>query len=156
MTEQLITYPTAQLAKEKGFIELTDTYWEYYEFNGKVFGPTAVPLEGMDNLEQRIPAEIREDVAKQRGWHLTRYTNQSLPPWMVSRPSQDLLERWLREKHGILAGVMALYSILGLPDKYEVQIRDRTSPVVTTVKECYETFELAREAALYHALTLLP
>jgi len=111
MTEELITYPTAILARKKGFDEPCRQGWEYYEFNGKIYGPKEISAEGNNyappnemyyeyarNLDEptRNALGLAEKVFK-----LPSFKNLLLPPWLYARPTQDLLERWLREVHGI-------------------------------------------------------
>lgn len=72
MKEQLISFETAKLAKEKGFdIEVLNAY----RSDGSIFSGA----EGEDN-----------DIYNHNLWDF------------YSAPTQSLLQRWLREKHNIL------------------------------------------------------
>ena len=71
MKEQLITFDTAKLAKEKGFDELT----KYIYFNGELSGLT------LDDYNYLGDKKLRKNV--------------------LSAPTQSLLQKWLREKHNI-------------------------------------------------------
>lgn len=74
-------------------------------------------------------------------------------------PTQDLLERWLREKHNLVLQIGTF--IIGDNWKtgyifYRVERINAASDRGPEVQSQFETYEFAREAALYHALTLLP
>lgn len=71
--EELITYPTAKLAKEKGFD------WECLFL-----------LSPKYHSEKPLECE---------------WENWNKTPHLISLPTQSLLQKWLREKHGILAYV---------------------------------------------------
>lgn len=71
MKEQLISFDTAKLAKEKGFDFKTE---DFFQYNEKTFG-------------------VREESG------LPRYYADGCS--QCSRPTQSLLETWLFEKHNI-------------------------------------------------------
>lgn len=143
MTEELVTFETAKLAREKGFDEVCRDVW--HNWNGEwltskdLFAP---------NPHNFLPFEVKKIYEELTHYKPTK--NSTLPPNIIVRPTQDLLERWLREMHGIYPSVSP-----GLE-------MDSFNAVVCKVKEMavisvrHETYELAREAALLHALNLLP
>lgn len=69
MEDQLISFETAKLAKEKGFEEKTKTW---YNFSGL----------SVSGEQSQYPSN-----------------DKRFPSY--SRPTQSLLQRWLREKHRI-------------------------------------------------------
>lgn len=78
MTDQLISFEIAKLAKEKGFTEKVRFY--YYDNKIKPFI--------MDSLEHNtIP------------WGEQNYNAEN--PIYFSAPTQSLLQKWLREVHNI-------------------------------------------------------
>lgn len=157
MTEELITFETAKLAKEKGFDEECMSSFEWYITQGKEFGPIAHSRPLVDFRE--MDAGLWEAAQKRPGLYNPIYNpikNSTSKPWLYCRPSQDLLERWLRENHGILAGVLPCYSAHGHPDKYEPAVKSKTTVITHTTLEQFDTYERARETALLIALTLLP
>lgn len=82
MKDQLVSFETAKLAKEKGFDLLT----EYYYYNGK------------------------EGYATKQGINKARPLNRNIYDFQYTAPTQSLLQKWLREKHKIEFGIEALYN----------------------------------------------
>lgn len=76
MREQLISFETAKLAKEKGFDEPTATY-----YNGSK----------MLDMYGSYAASYSEN-----------YRNSSIKEKRCSAPTQSLFQKWLREKHDII------------------------------------------------------
>lgn len=160
MTEQLCDFPTCKLAREKGFDAGCRHAWEWYEYGGQVYGPTAIAWDRL-RIHVFSPQE-RAYMDDQKYLQLTAmrnqipslFSNRFLPPWLFARPTQDLLERWLREVHRIVitiryfVGPGYYYADLGILTKALGQDGVPGAPFVT--------FELAREAAINYALTLLP
>lgn len=94
MTEELVSLATSLLAKEKGFDEVCSNVWHYW---GESWH------EGRDifahSPDKPLPLEIKamyDDLLK-----YSPTKNSTLPPHIIARPTQDLLERWLREEKGI-------------------------------------------------------
>lgn len=78
---------------------------------------------------------------------------------LIARPTQDLLERWLREVHHLWLEIDTF--IIGDNWKtgfifHRVQRINSNLEDGPEIRDSYETYELAREAALQHALKLLP
>ena len=147
MKEELISFETAKLAKEEGFDEMCS-----YLFND--FG-------------RELPKQDRE----------TKNTSPNISGIaLVSRPTQSLLQRWLREVHNIeievrydndMDGMYWEYIISGLPDTEMItkvnnkemgqdgdlylqkQSLDRSEVVYNN------TYEEALEAGLNEALNLI-
>jgi hypothetical protein len=71
MQEQLITFETAKLAKEKGFTELCDARW------------------------------YKEPCAKWKDSKKGAVQCNNSDKSSISRPTQSLLQKWLREVYGI-------------------------------------------------------
>ncbi len=130
MTDQLISFETAKLAKEKGFnIPCTDYFLEgHYVSNQKY-----VPLGLYVTVNQlRI--------------NRNKYTNN-----IYSAPTQSLLQKWLREEHSI--------DIIIEPNANEIQkyycwrIRKNMEPAKWG--NVTNTFEEALEAGLQQTLKLI-
>jgi hypothetical protein len=157
MTEELITFETAKLAKKKGFDEACRFAWEWYKNDGKEYGPTAVPNADIPDLSI-MPRWQQTIMAERRGLvHHYGIINSHLPQWLFARPTQDLLERWLREKQGLMPGQIPIVDngrvksfLAVVPKLNHIVLNDKINQTE------YTTFELAREAAIYHALTLIP
>lgn len=72
MKEQLVTYETAKVAKEKGFKDYSRSGW-HYDGNGY-----------LDNTNE-----------------LTTWNDHPASSFMCDAPTQSLLQKWLREEHDI-------------------------------------------------------
>lgn len=139
MQDELITFETAKLAKEKGFEE----YVEYYFLNeGEKHtqsGSTNFNYKGTLN-----PIRIWEG-------NNTYY----------SRPTQSLLQRWLREKCGKHVQIIAEYYDNGINWNWQVlwSNKDFVNPYDGTGlygdNGEYTTYEQALEAGLQEALKLI-
>lgn len=153
MTEELVTFETAKLAREKGFDAVCGNLWMKtdaapQEINAPKDEEMIGSFVALYIKYAGNPEAFMAKVSKMGKTHPLH--NSGLPPVMFCRPTQDLLERWLREAHGIYPSVSPGIEM------------DSFNAVVSKVKEMavisvqHETYELAREAALQHALKLLP
>jgi len=84
MKDELISFETAKLAKEKGFDELCYSLYKNEKLYSGPFGTTIV-----NNLYG-----IRPSVSKFSNSDLKKSNEQS-----IAAPTQSLLQRWLREVH---------------------------------------------------------
>jgi len=123
MKEQLISLPTAILAKEKGYN--WESIWMY------------TPDGEMQNLIG-----------------ISSYQLENKHKWLYA-PSQSLLQRWLREKHGIHIGIRRMVW------NGQIEYNDFVYPsgsekhTDTTLGNEFDTFEDALENALQEALKLI-
>jgi hypothetical protein len=119
MKEQLISFETAKLAKEKGFTEIQDTFFD------------AITEKG----ENGFNPSSRRDIERQ-------FNNE-----LFFRPTQSLLQKWLREYHGIIV-------LVGYYDDDEKQwfYSFPLKPRELQEDEYYDTYEEALEAGLQTAL----
>lgn len=129
MKDELITFETAALAKEKGFdVPVTDAY---LKDSGELYD------------EEDCPEK----------------ENQNLYPNGVSAPTQYLLQRWLREEKGIAVDVYTDLSLIKKGFKYRCDlialfVIDCDSRTLNLGKE-FTTYEQALEAGLQKALKLI-
>lgn len=151
MTEELVTFETAKLAREKGFDEVCRDVW--HNWNGEwltskdLFAP---------NPHNFLPFEVKKIYEELTHYKPTK--NSTLPPNIIVRPTQDLLERWLREMHNYYMQVetgIGGYNYLAIEGKTGAVLYDSSMRFSGDVLY-FDTYELAREAALLHALNLLP
>ncbi len=157
MTEQLIDFKTAVLARKKGFDEPCRNNW--WDIGGK-----GMPINPHDDNE--LVGSILSMFVKHKG-DFTWFTKklERLPKLLknsinhedvYSRPTQDLLERWFREKHGIIPGQYVVQDkgqVIGYAAvAFEMEKVNPSQPLDKTI---YASFEEAREASLQHALNLL-
>ena len=144
MEEQLIEFSTAKLAKEKGFNE--PVYYHYSEN----------PVNNLEILYK--PDDPRADQC----WVLTNYNDNKFLFKKYSVPTQNLLQRWLREVHFIHINVSPTddnegnnpvkwtYSYIS---RYDNAIHDDAFSMITD--ELFDTYEQALEEGLYEGLQLI-
>jgi hypothetical protein len=154
MKEQYITFETAKLAKEKGFM------WKHVTFRKMTPGELADPKN-----ERVVKMGVKEapiwdgDVETGReGAPCYNAEGKEIYPNKYNprnphypRPTQSLLHRWLREKH-------KLYIAVGKAVAGWVYAIDSTGggEIHYNEERTYPTYELATEAALQEALNSLP
>ena len=125
MTEQLISFETAKLAKEKGFNIPT-----LYGCNEKG------ELQEYFTYESYSPGEPE-----------VRITD-FIKEWEYQLPTQSFLQKWLREKHNIHLIAYKNINIDGYDWCYI------TTDGITNINS-YKTYEEALEAGLQEALKLI-
>ena len=144
MEEQLISFETAKLAKEKGFEELVNNC--YYE--EKLFGTYAM-------MDENDLAFI--DVMD--GNELENHNNLNFINYKCrfSAPTQSLLQKWLREKHKIQM-LIQHYTHIKYGELYagfvynpNIIYCSSSSPVIRKAL----TYEEALEVCLQKALKLI-
>lgn len=133
MTEQLIEFETAKLAKEKGFNE-----------------PSAyVCTIGYNSIKEDI--EIRPFGNGHDNEKLFQYVTLSKgQPHLALVPTQSLLQRWLREEYNIHLNV---FPNLFINDASKIEYKVECTQFFGI--EHFETYEQALEAGLQKALTLI-
>lgn len=130
MNETLISFETAKLAKEKGFNEGSENY---YENNG--------------NLAKQWPEEGGiYNQENDYGWELDYF----------EAPTQSLLQKWLREIHNVFINIghrphsqKFYFTITG---KYN---EGEKGMLYDYDYKKYETYEASLEAGLCNALQLI-
>ena len=131
MQEQLITFETAKLAKEKGFFQETNRLEiPYYNYKGEFKG---------DVSDWRIRKYIRgEDTSDIE---------------FVFAPTQSLLAKWLREEHNIIV-LVDYEGIDGYYYKF-YSYKEGNKNYDASGKN-YNTYEDAYEIGLQEALKQIP
>lgn len=126
MEEQLIAFETAKLAKEKGFD------WESY----KVFMKE-------DNEYKSIRCPLPEN------WNSLKNSKEA-----ISRPTQSLLQKWLREVHNIQMFMKPYWdSSLNKGEFACDVIRIKDGKVIKSLR--LNSYEEALEKGLQEALKLI-
>lgn len=69
----------------------------------------------------------------------------------ITRPTQSLLQRWLREKYGLHIHLLFIDNVLG----YQSIITNTISNIELFKSKLYFPYEQALEEALYEALKLI-
>lgn len=122
LKEKLISFETAKLAKEKKFDILCEH--SFSEHNSAI----------QENNQNGF-----------RNWN-KEYKNS------YSRPTQSLLQKWLREVHGTIIYVVPFKDI---GDDNNDPIRFKVFTTKTINSKEYKTYEEALEIGLYQALLLI-
>jgi len=155
MTEQLCDFPTCQLARKKGFDE--PCMYAYID-RGKpkevnpIMGHNVFDVfENQMKLEKRHPGAM-EALRRRMENHMV--INSERPPHVYGRPTQDLLERWLRERKDSI--LILINWDMVIQYTYHLIWGDVPSYQWLVETETFKTYELAREAAIVYALKLLP
>lgn len=146
MEEYLVCFETAKLAKEMGFNErvknafVTDFLKTKDENTASVIKEIGCAREHDINMGGNMYESVKI---------YSTYTNNKNQPQILIRPSQSLLQKWLREKHNIDVCVLPLpyHSV----KKYYEVVVDK----LTTTWSGYETYEDALEIGLLKALETL-
>lgn len=142
MQDQLISFETARLAREKGFnipckAKINCSHYHFVENNiipkniGTSENEMFAPVKNWNNLEE--PDHYRQQI-------ILKGLNTSLP-------TQSLLQRWLREIHSINFFVY-LKGDEGWIYSFSYHISDFS-------KEIYKSYEEALEQGLLKALKLI-
>ena len=128
MKEEIVSFETAKLAKEKGFDwKVRDSYIQYLE--------AKIALDSTSSLYD---------------------CNHNMNVKQYSAPTQSLLQRWLREEHGIHVWVQPnllwqRYHHKGIVDRKETH----NTNIAFDGESMKDTYEEALEAGLQEALKLI-
>ena len=134
MKEQLVSFETAKLAREKGFN--VPCLQAYRIWRGNLRKYDANPLEEIQaELEPYTQYPLPEIV----------YFTQSKEHTLA--PTQSLLQKWLREEHNIIISIVPTAKLGKLGYNYSV--------LYTEYRLKYDSYEEALEAVLYEELKLM-
>ena len=128
MEEQLISFETAKLAKEKDF---NVSCFSYYDLKGNI-NHNYIENGSSTDVEFRVDLE-----------DLLDNFNRGIPN-IYSAPTQSLLQKWLREKYGIFVSVDVNYC-------YKIYNNDELHKESAD----YNNYEEALEKGLQEALKLI-
>lgn len=140
ISEELINYKTAQLAKQAGFNIPVHTC---YNNNGKL-------METSDLLNTYCEGGLDFDeffMNYNNKPELEKYQKSEL----YSAPTQSLLQRWIREVHNIF--VSCSYNHIKNNGTYYMWFGIMAKSC--DMSENFDTYELALEQALQEALTII-
>jgi len=140
MKEQLISLPTAQLAKEKGFDWQVTAKWEPHQHGNKDLEPYLTERMGLTDFNSGL------------------YGTANL-----SAPTPSLLQKWLREIHGIHIDTEAVGSEEEFPryiqmvytcpqDRIDYELKCLGFGDKDSEEQEYDAYEEALEAGLQEAL----
>jgi hypothetical protein len=134
MEDQLISFETAKLAKEKEF-DLKVIF--YYDSKGLC----------KDNVETDYGSDFIYQFQNINGWAIDEQE-------LYSAPTQSLLQKWLREKHKIIVSInimsdLSYYSLSVDINENKLNLRNQSK------NRGFDTYELALEDGLQEALKLI-
>jgi|GEM_PF-619188 len=151
MKEQLVSFETAMLAKEKGFADLVGVYRgkHYYNHLGELDGNVLDDIKESLRLQKTLNITLEESVK----------LNKFAP---IAAPTQSLLQKWLREVHGIHIQVYVMEKWVDGNNMiiwFEVNLKTTNylhglSNVKCNMLE-FNSYELALEQGLREALELI-
>lgn len=140
MNEQLINFKTAKLAKEVGFNWLC-----LYHYHKEKLYPNWI--ENGSSTDVEFEADV-EDL-------LEDYNNKNLIGSYCSVPTQAMLQKWLRDIHGIAVHIS---TDITLSWTYTIQsLHPQATYTGSTITsgEVFNTYEEALEKGLHEALKLI-
>jgi hypothetical protein len=134
MKDELVSYETAVLAKEKGFDLIIQYYYRVNysrkENNYSLFDGLVVNKKLLD-------------------WNSVDH--EDFPQYSISAPTQSLLQRWLREKHKIIISIKHRFlDSKGINIEYT-----NNSNMGERNNLWYKTYEEALEIGLQESLKLI-
>lgn len=134
MQEERVTLETGKLAKEKGFNLETEWAWQKRETEY---------ISVHDSQYRKLKDWNKEER------HVT-----------CSQPTQSLLQKWLREIHGIEVLVMIYPESMrqrdNLPRYNAYCLDDKRNPKIPSLGTFNDSYEKAFEGGLQEALKLIP
>jgi len=134
MKEQLITFETAKLAKEKGF---------------------DIPIQHTVNKQNLVYSEYSKDLVKMIDTNVVDNWNDPKFIEICSAPTQSLLQKWLREVHKINLVPDCMW-IKGGYECTGYDLNNENKEIISLTKYGkYPTYEEALEAGLQEALKLI-
>ena len=144
MTDQIILFETAKLAREKGFTELC--YASYHPKTKKLENTLSYSENILDRNDVEYIDEISiTDSISYNSTDSTRY----------DAPTQSLLQRWLREKHNIFVAVTFNNHTLKYYYFIFTNIKEQFSNRICSLPLQFRFYEEALERALIEGLKLI-
>jgi hypothetical protein len=140
MKEQIIEFETAELAKEKKFNLASLNF--YVKPNCKMFG---LDEHGRPYLIQKSTKNNIYIVGEHVALNMKN---------VLYAPTQDLLQKWFREKHGLVVFVTP-FIYKNLEGEFKVTIYRLSDQFRVEAFEDFDTWEKALEKGLYEALKLI-
>lgn len=146
MKDELVLFETAKLAKEKGFHYKTIAYFVKFINGGTTF--------------TEYEHGKYDKIIKPFNWNKSESRRQLY----ISRPTQSLLQKWLREVHNIIVLVDFRHSdtnkIEGINSVYYncniYKLQSGDAHKVLKLKELSNVYEVILEIGLQDALKLIP
>ena len=138
MQEQLISFETAKLAKEKGFCNGSDGC--YFQFTEDYI---------YDDDSNHPESYKKDEIRFYEFFHRNDFKHD-----YCEAPTQSLLQKWLREKHHLIIIVAYQYEHDSTPYSYWSYKESQSLPINQWVNYL-KTYEEALEMGLQDALKLI-
>ena len=143
--EELVSYKVAKLAKDKGF------NWKVIDSFDDKKNPVSRYNIDVDGLDSYINTGDEEYIRE-----VFELNNDQMQSDFVARPTQSLLQKWLRDKYKINIQI-PMYANLGTID-YAVSVdqpNDSNTCMCGFEEGSFKTYEKALEIGLEEALKML-
>jgi hypothetical protein len=153
MKEQLISFETAKLAKEKRFD--WETSYGYDIQHKDLTDHTIIHNEGNYMWSEELETEIYyiEDYSSDRRHNYVRdIYNWNNSNYYYSAPTQSLLQKWLREEHEIYVDVLS--NNMNKKINFTVRYYNFKKLKIEVIGN-YPVYEEALEKGLYESLKLI-
>lgn len=143
MEESIITFETAKLAKEIGYMSGGETSYTQYHTN-----------YNYDDDPNHPESHKKDEVRFENRWYHVNslekgdFSNENFT--IYETPTQSLLQKWLREKHGIDLWIIPVVN--GFNKWYEIRAINIEIKISALRFDYYEE---ALEEALHQALLLI-
>ena len=151
MKEQLISFETSKLAKEKKFNEPVLYHYLDNEGDGTFMLKANESYFSTKIKMVRGTIDIGETSNIVTTENLYDVFNEEIE-YYISAPTQSLLAKWLREKHGI---DVIINTYRNQNQKYYKYFISEKSKNLIKSEEYYDTYEEAYEVGLQEALKLI-
>lgn len=162
MKEQIVSFETAKLAKEKGFnIQCINYYFEDGEFRENTLTGTNGYYgdEYLFTFDEFLENWNNKWLTKKNGDRCFGCNKTEGYFETYSAPSQSLLQKWLREKHNLYVIVDTIHTLIGtevIRVEWKWSITSDKDDDIKCIWNGKETYEQALEAGLQEALKLIP
>jgi len=163
MKDQIISFPTAKLAKEIGFKEKTHHYYFFYEPKEyKKLYPEKVGTAELESnskcLVKYSPGRRCETIEYEEAWvdldDLLKDVNEyPARDVMFQAPTQSLLQKYLRDEFDIHIGIDMKRHFKSNQWVYHISKDDFVFNDI--IRLCYASYEEALEEGLIYALNLI-
>lgn len=163
MQEQLITFKTAKLAKEKGFKE--SVLYHYWRINGdnsdfeKSPRPNSELIREVDTVmstdqEKNGCIVSVEMLNRNYLWEDTHPILRECKSF-IAVPTQALLQKWIRDMHNLHIEISWELHMKWFYQISKALYTELDSIIVDSYDEGFDSYENCLEAGLYNALQLI-
>ena len=143
-----VTYETGMLLKKYGFDELCELYFSSdFQYEGR-----SISFEEQLDL---ISAMEEDKIVEIKGGHIGCHANKNSCDWMdddtCSAPTLPLVEKWFRDKHGIIIQIRYAYKNNG-DVEYTFSVTDTKTRKMFDCRDYFTSHEKAEDKAIEYAI----